>query len=241
MPCDISRHFFFFISIMKILSNRGNKDYYDFYSGIMGIDNLIVYDRRKCINSGEVNNCPLFAYSKMYNDKYRNKLKRLWSIKGFANFKNYRDSDAKPPYEEGEIYHYILVIGMHYYFFEVERYLDEKDNVILNYWLLEEGERNQKMDNLSTEPIFFAFCDVIHRYWEGDKIDMVLDDHARVWENPILRDTYITKVIPPETVWKYVYEYLSSLRDKPIVDTRTDLEHLESHGFDKKKSFRHRK
>ena len=97
------------------------------------------------------------------------------------------------------------------------------------------------MDKLSTEPIFFAFCDVIHRYWEGDKIDMALDDHARVWENPILRDTYITKVIPPETVWKYVYEYLSSLRDKPIVDTRTDLEHLESHGFDKKKSFRHRK
>ena len=75
----------------------------------------------------------------------------------------------------------------------------------------------------------------------GVKIDMVLDDHARVWENPILRDTYVTKVIPPETVWKYVYEYLSSLRDKPIVDTRTDLEHLESHGFDKKKSFRHRK
>lgn len=35
-----------------------------------------------------------------------------------------------------------------------------------------------------------------------------------------------------------LYEYLSSLRDKPFIDTRSDVQKLESAGFDKKTSFR---
>jgi hypothetical protein len=35
-----------------------------------------------------------------------------------------------------------------------------------------------------------------------------------------------------------LYEYLSSLRDKPFIDPRSDVQKLESAGFDKKTSFR---
>ena len=57
-------------------------------------------------------------------------------------------------------------------------------------------------------------------------------------ENPILADTFIPKMIPPTDIWQALYEYLSSLRDKPFTDTRTDTQKLESAGFDRKTSFR---
>lgn len=57
-------------------------------------------------------------------------------------------------------------------------------------------------------------------------------------DNPILADSWIPKVIPPNDVWNNLYEYISSLRDKEIIDTRTNDMHIESNGFDKKDSFR---
>ena len=32
---------------MKILTSRNNKDYYDYLTGIYGIDDKVVYDRRE--------------------------------------------------------------------------------------------------------------------------------------------------------------------------------------------------
>ena len=60
-------------------------------------------------------------------------------------------------------------------------------------------------------------------------------------ENPILKNTYIPKFIDAKEMWNNLYEYISSLRDKEFEDTRTNDQHIESHGFDKKISFRHRK
>jgi len=57
-------------------------------------------------------------------------------------------------------------------------------------------------------------------------------------ENPILSGTFIPKVIPPSEIWSALYEYLSSLNDKPIIDSRSDIQKLESAGFDRKTSFR---
>ena len=39
-------------------------------------------------------------------------------------------------------------------------------------------------------------------------------------------------------IWQNLYQYLSSLRDKPFIDTRSDIQKLESAGFDKKTCFR---
>jgi hypothetical protein len=47
--------------------------------------------------------------------------------------------------------------------------------------------------------------------------------------------------VSAEEVWRNLYEYLSSLKDKEIFDGRTDEEHIESAGMDKKASFRNLK
>lgn len=56
--------------------------------------------------------------------------------------------------------------------------------------------------------------------------------------NPIMTGTWIPSVIPAEDVWNNVTDYLLAIKEKPIVDNRTDEEHAESHGFDRKTSFR---
>lgn len=45
-------------------------------------------------------------------------------------------------------------------------------------------------------------------------------------------------VVPAEQVFEHVHEFLLSLNDKTIVDSRTDTQKLESAGFDRKTSFR---
>ena len=64
------------------------------------------------------------------------------------------------------------------------------------------------------------------------------DRNGNYKENPIMDGTWIPSFIPAEEVWNNVSDYLLSIKETHIVDNRTDIQHLESHGFDKKTSFR---
>jgi hypothetical protein len=81
--------------------------------------------------------------------------------------------------------------------------------------------------------------DVIYTRYRGTV--SVAKNSINVVESPILKNTYIPKFIDAKEMWNNLYEYISSLRDKEFEDTRTNDQHIESHGFDKKISFRHRK
>ena len=50
--------------------------------------------------------------------------------------------------------------------------------------------------------------------------------------------TWIPSFIPAEEVWNNITDYLLSIKEPEIIDNRTDVQHLESQGFDKKSSFR---
>ena len=64
------------------------------------------------------------------------------------------------------------------------------------------------------------------------------DNNGNYKENPILEGTWIPSFIPAEDVWNNITDYLLSIKEPEIIDNRTDVQHLESHGFDKKSSFR---
>lgn len=57
-------------------------------------------------------------------------------------------------------------------------------------------------------------------------------------KNPILSGLPIVSYIPAEEIWQAIYDYLIKLKEPEIIDTRTDEEKAESHGFDRKTSFR---
>ena len=258
---------------MKIICQI--KDYYDFLQGQLGMDELVVYDRRKCfpIDPVKVWGCDFdrqypsycsdyqninverwFRKEPIYGDKKRVKVKK-WnsgkvllvrqheaSTNGMSSSKKWKADHEE--ILEGQIYYFVLEIGYHHYYFEVERYIDDEDEkrLHLKYGLVEH-KRIEKEDKISSEPMCLA--PVAHQKYHflfgDDKFIISKETKENKIDNPILFRTYIPKFIEPMEVWNNLYEYISSLRDKEIVDNRTNDMHIESNGFDKKISFRHRK
>jgi len=57
-------------------------------------------------------------------------------------------------------------------------------------------------------------------------------------DNVLFQGTFIPSLVSPEEAYTAIYEYLSSMKDIDIIDSRTDKEKLLSAGFDSKTSFR---
>lgn len=263
---------------MKILRKEGQKEFYDFLMGILGQDELVVYDRRdafpidptkkwgcewnmqypsRCSDYQNTNIERWFKKEPIYGDKKRENVKR-WNTKKVLTYRDQENETKDMSYKkrskvrnsweelkEGQVYHFVLEVGYHHYYFEVERYLDDDDEsrIHLNYGLVDKKdiEKNKK---ISDAPVCLCPAEYHTYSWYcGGEDKFIIPDKLKEQkiDNPILYSTYIPKFIDAYEIWNNIYEYISSLRDKEIVDTRTNEQHIESHGFDKKISFRHRK
>ncbi len=197
-----------------------------------------------------------FRKEPIYGDKKRETIHR-WSTKKVLAYKEQKEeteglswrkrSSLRNSWEdikEGQVFHFVLEVGYHHYYFEVERYLDDEDEsrLHLHYGLIEKKDIS-KEEKISYAPI--CLCPISHhKYWyagSNDKFEASEGDREQKIDNPILYSTYIPKFIDAYEMWNNLYGYISSLRDKDFEDTRTNEQHIESHGFDKKISFRHRK
>ena len=117
----------------------------------------------------------------------------------------------------------------------MERWLDEhnRETAHVEYHLIETLKDIHK--RYSDVPMCIVPCNAQYSRWSHEERWEELKGRV---ENPILAGTFIPKVILPADIWNALYAYLSSLRDKPFTDTRSDVQKLESAGFDKKASFR---
>jgi len=225
---------------MKIISKRGQKDYYDYIASIMGIDEKVVYDRRNSTVIGESEyytfDCPfgydLYFSKKPFKDDGPRTKKSKWASCKYSNRNgkygwSWKASDN---YEyEGAIYDLYLEVGKHVFILEIERYIDDDDKLVVNPYIADSKEIKNS-EKKSTAPLYI--CKYYTEYRRVGATDAI--------ENPILKDTWIPRLIPAQDMWNMLYEYISSLNDKEFVDTRTNDQHIESHGFDKKISFRKR-
>ena len=224
---------------MKIIDNK--KDYYDYLAGIYGVDDLVVYDRRgsvvleseKALFQGmEV----YFRQKPIYLDKPLIE-KQYWKLKSIVK---QREAEAAKhrlgkTWAEGDIYHFVLEVGYTHYRFEVERWLDDNnsESVHVEYRLINTLKNVHK--RCSDVPMCVIPCNAQYSRWSHEER---WDELKGRVDNPILAGTFVPGVIPPTDIWHALYEYLSSLRDKLFTDTRSDIQKLESAGFDKKTSFR---
>lgn len=218
---------------MKILTPRKNKDYYDYLSGIYGIDKKVVYDRRRFTLLSTLD-IPHFNYCKSNLDKPKEEM-RSWDKVG-------RRYKWITKYVATQIYHCMLEVGLKWYIFEVERYLSDVGNVCID-WKLTKTIRIKKSQRTSSIPItFFKTCWIRYRGLWNDR-DSVYDPTAIVKEedaihNPIMKNTPISSLIPPQDIYDELSAYIASLNDIEIEDNRTDEQKAESAGFDRKTSFR---
>ena len=209
---------------MKIVDNR--KDFYDYVVGEYGIDDLIVFDRRKAV----------IIKTDVKPEKYADYL--FSSIKGDKDDyqkETTRYFPKKVKVKEGTIYRFALKTGRRFYHFEIERYLTDDENVCVETRLVEEEDNDVLYPDLILAILpyqhsrsYFFFEDRFRPHFMKNEIINL----------PILKNTAIPRYVSAQDVFLNIYSYLSSKKEVKIEDNRSDILKLESAGFDKVESFR---
>ena len=211
---------------MKILTPRKNKDYYDYLSGIYGIDEKVVYDRRlfKVLKSLDI---PFFNYNRLETDRPKKEDRYLeWNGRRHQWITK----------QIGVIYKCMLEVGLKWYFLEAERYLDDSSNVCID-WRLVKTMEISKAQHLGKTPMTFFKSYNDYSSIRRRTLDIRVEDKDAI-SNPILSGTPIPSIISPQNLYNDLSSYISSLNDKEFEDDRTDIQKAESAGFDRKTSFR---
>ena len=224
---------------MKIIHNK--KDYYDYVSGIYGIDPYVVYDRRGSVPSSEIMN----AWGEVFN---KNVIES--DNKSYCKYGRYATN--KPFIEKN--YEIIVEAGEKHFLIRCERYRKTESSPIeLTYKVEDYIQTFKDRYNLDfygkNSYMYNRYLNELERYSKkrsSAPLALFITDYQRYWDkegreeyqNPILKDLPITGLIPAEEIWQGIYDYLLKLKEPVIIDSRTNDEHIESAGFDKKTSFR---
>ena len=216
---------------MKILTPRNNKDFYDYLTGIYGIDEKVVFDRRTFTILKNLDS-PIFSTVKRPHDSK----KQYWKYK----FDEAENKDFDRPF--GSFIYSLLEAGNHWYIFRTERYLDDYGKVNIDWCFIKKIVVDKKMHSGETPLTFYQNIEYIRFsiLWlrELSSIEEIKRSLKNGIPNPIIKDTPITSLVKADDVYQGIYAYISSLNDIDYIDNRNDIQKLESAGFDKKTSFR---
>lgn len=206
---------------MKIISKF--KDYYDYLNGIYGIDEKIIYQRTcktierknntfKMVKEGQVYS-PNFI---KYDIKDRAITFILYICREKYNGIYLNGSYFFQPLEPAE-YEYIKQHANNFNHLRISR----KDAPHFSYSHERLFKTDANYNNIFDCPV------ILHDLLDSFVLNVKLSDFG------------IPAIIPANEIYQKIYDFL--IREPDIEDVRSDMEKLEGHGFDKKKSFRHRK
>lgn len=211
---------------MKILTSRNNKDYYDYLTGIYGIDDKVVYDRRKYTILSN-SDSEFFNQTILEKDAPKKEIKtRKWIGRHWKWVTEYQATEL----------YCMLEVELKWYFFKVDRFLDETANLCLDWKIITTREIG-KDKRVGVAPMTFFKAFETYSWWTDAQLDLKVDK-ADAIPNPIIQGTPITSLIPAQEIYDSLYAYISSLNDVELIDNRTDIEKSESAGFDRRISFR---
>jgi hypothetical protein len=196
-----------------------NKDYYDYYKGIYGIDKTITYDRRGSIVLSEerlldgITPCEFnMAKSIEYFVLEVGTVQYLFRVEVHYNLVGI--SNQSVPYEGEFSLNNVFRDHKHYFEKEISLVPARVDHGW--YW------RNKR--NGAT----------LVKSW--DELEMQTN---RFVNNPIVGGTSIAGLIDPRDIWIELTNFISSkYNDKTVDIVNTDVDKIVNHGFDKRSSFR---
>lgn len=209
---------------MRIISKY--KDYFDYLSGIYGEDPLIVLDRRKSDPK------PLFTPNCKLRLYIGGHLVESWFTGGQFYYGSALEQFDIPEdnYRYRKYYRQALHFGnavmQKLYGTSDVKVVDIKDEYTLHHF---------HTVHVLTEPIIDLF-DIN----EKENCPIVLKIDNDVYHYPKLDELGLPGFLSAETAYHWVSDWLSLQRTKAEnhVDTRTNIEKIESDGFDKITSFR---
>lgn len=203
---------------MKIISRV--KDYYDYLQGVYGVDEKLVLDRTDFYKPtfesywNEPEKICFFICDKLIECLYLPKTKSLLfgdAIKAVSE----KIEKSWHRLEDDDTYKYDKKNG------------DDKWSRD-RYIYFKFTDKNYDVNDRFNCPI------IVYRH-----SDRNLDTKVEGHKFPVLQDFGFGKIIPAETMWINLSNWLS--KPKPLVDTMTNKEKILSHGFDLKDSFRNTK
>lgn len=219
---------------MKILDKC--KEFYDYVVSIYGIDNDIILDRRDSIDryfySGS-------NWSIIANNIVKNIMYYVLEI-GNTQYL------FKTIYEGDSVWHQHLISIELVKIIESDKQIIEyqldnwKDQTIINHY------KKKREDISHNSPTNFYYVlstlelDIRHKHVTLESLSFQQLSNCAIQNNKNLyvNLTPFAKYLDPVTVYNQIYNFLLSKKDKKIVDSRTDVQKLESAGFDRKTSFR---
>jgi len=195
---------------MKIISKI--KDYYDYLSGVWGVDDKIILDRRGEFVPSTPKELSVLTFIIGGNliQLYFDGISYYFSaeLKQFDQSTKYRRKDG----------YYVLPLG----------YINGRQNNVYVANDIKEGfdYLNEKYES-----------PIIYRSDSWHYMDVLEKDFSSF---PILSATPITKFIDAVDTYRMISDYLSRQLDKKleVVPISTDVQKLENKGFDKLSSFR---
>lgn len=232
---------------MKIIDSR--KDFYDYVVGQFGIDKDVVLDRRKYdtieyylkknpdsplrwffndMPSPNIND----SYPQIYDGRYR------WQFPFFVDYKKFI---GKPL---GSVGCLVVELGFRRWIFCVERYKSyESGKIVINVIGIIDCNISVN-DKILPNPILlyqpYMLTEAsynkrlaVNYYYNNKK---AAEEHT--YTDLILKDTFIPKHISPQDAYYALYNYQLAMREPQVIDNRTDLQKIDSYGFDRKTSFR---
>ncbi len=199
-----------------------NTDYYDHYSHIYGVDKQIVFDRRgSTLLTSDV---LLTARYNTYLELQQFFLLEVGYKQHLIEVSNIKTKQSKQlgfGYPTVEKYDVKLLKT-----FDEQKHLFEKELSLL---------RIQDIRPFS----FYYKKKNINNFIEGIRLPDIRIYDKTLTSLPILRDTFITKIIDAESIWKDLNVFISSQKnDKNIDIVNSDKDKIVNHGFDTVTSFR---
>lgn len=209
---------------MKIISKY--KDYYDYLGGIYGRDDTLTYDRRK------TEEFPYHKLEKWYHTDVQPKYYEFYICNKIYTVFEYK----KRLYHSGTD---IIKLNA-----KLDKEGKHRHTIDLHGWIVPKDEKKRakafydQYNNLSTD------INLKHRR------PILLNKNnyysfrlkKQNFYIPDLKSFSFHKHLKAEEIYQEIYAFISHLKDYPeIPNNQTDDEKRQSHGFDKRYSFRHRK
>jgi hypothetical protein len=201
---------------MRILDK--NKDFYDY---LQTYDDILVYDRRSSYILTNQDICDLwYGFHEDFSDKY------LLLQVGYSYWLMIAkcESTAVSITNSSECVDYSLEL--------VDYWKDYNHFDSLHFGTVDK--------HFSAEFLFSKKWD-----WKSNLIDEIKrgnyeykKDFTKSYPNLIFRNIKIPSVVMADDLYNAFDEYFAHLKDDVIYDSMSDIEKIESHGFDKKTSFR---
>jgi len=203
-----------------------NKDFYDYLSGIYGVDKTITYDRRGSTVLTEKTLLNLIVPTEgSYREHYKNNfvlfILEVGDIQYLIMVNEIKFKKDTDEYYWGALYPVEAKFRLFKTFMDHKHYFEKEITLV------------------PVRRLHTPFTWREKKFEVNNYSELEILDYYKV-SNPIMKNTSIPSIIDATEVWKNLNNYISSkYNDKTITIVNSDVDKAVNHGFDKKTSFRH--